>query len=525
MPTKLHKKSIIQKTILVSFSLLVSKFLGIIRDVIQIRYLGVGALSDAFNIAIKIPTVLRKIFAEGAFSAAFIPTIVKVMQEDDERQASRLMTSMYILFGALILGLCILVSLFPEAVIDICAPGFRAKAVELKTATNLIRILIYFVFFIFSSALLAGALQAKMHFAVPSWGPALLNIFYIGGMLICLHFGLPVDIFAYFLLLGGLVQVLLYLFVYFRLKFTFLWPNKKTRSYVKEVLYKFVPYVLSVSVVEINLFIDNRFASSLPTGSATLLNLSSRFMTLTLGAFAVAFSSILLSHFSRISRYAPKRLSFYLHESTQFVFWITVPVTLLMSFFAYDIFYTIFYRIAHNFTLSQVEEAASLLVAFLPGLFFFSLNKIVLSIYYSLHETKISTIITCVGTAVNVALNRLLMPSYGAWGIAVATSLAAVVQSLLFIFVLYRKFGFVLYYKRFVRFLGVYLAQLLSFSLIFYILYTLIVSFVNLYMPASADFLLHNIGLWLWVGPLSIALCGALYALRNKCGMKLYFLD
>ena len=74
--------------------------------------------------------------------------------------------------------------------IDICAPGFRTKAVELETATNLIRILIYFVFFIFSSALLAGALQAKMHFAVPSWGPALLNIFYIGGMLICLHFGL-----------------------------------------------------------------------------------------------------------------------------------------------------------------------------------------------------------------------------------------------------------------------------------------------------------------------------------------------
>lgn len=525
MPAQLHKKAILKKTVLVSISLLMSKFLGVIRDVIQIRYMGVGALSDAFNIAFKIPQLLRKIFAEGALSAAFIPTIVRVMKQDSEQQASKLVSAMYILFGALILGLCILVSLFPETVIDLCAPGFKSKALELQTATRLIQILIYFVFFIFISALLAGALQAKMHFAVPSWGPALLNIFYIGGLLICLHFGLSVDNFAYFVLLGGLVQALLFLFMYFKLNFTFVWPDRKTATYVKEVLYKFLPCVLSVSVVEINLFIDNRFASSLPTGSATLLNLSSRFMTITLGAFAVAFSSILLSHFSRISRYAPKRLSFYLLESTQFILWITVPVALLMSFFSYDIFYTIFYRIAKNFTLEQVEEAASLLVAFLPGLFFFSFNKMVLSIYYSLHETKLSTIITCIGTVTNVLLNRVLMPHYGAWGIAVATSLAAVLQAILFVIVLKQKFGFVLYHKRFMRFFIVYLAQLTLFGVIFLILYKLGVQFVKLYMPGSADFLLYNIGLWLWVGPLCLILCGFLYMMRNKYGMKLYFLD
>ncbi len=525
MPTKLHKKSILKNTAFVSFSLLMSKFLGVIRDVIQVRYMGVGALSDAFNIAFKIPQLLRKVFAEGALSAAFIPTIIKVMNQDSKEQASRLVVAMYMLFGVLIMGLCILVSYFPETVIDLCAPGFRTKAVELETATKLIRILIYFVFFIFSSALLAGALQAKMHFAVPSWGPALLNVFYIAGLLVCLHYGLTVDVFAYFLLLGGLVQALLYLFVYFRLDFTFLWPNKRTYGYLKEVLYKFLPCILSVGVVEINLFIDNRFASSLPVGSATLLNISSRFMTITLGAFAVAFSSILLSHFSRISRYAPKRLSFYLLESTQFMLWITLPVALLMGFFSYDIFYTIFYRIAKNFTLAQVEEASSLLVAFLPGLFFFSLNKMILSIYYSLHETKISTIITCIGTGTNVILNRILMPSYGAWGIAVATSLAAVLQAVLFVIILQQKFGFVLYYKRFARFLVAYSAQLTLFSLIFYILYKLCVAFVKLWLPGSADFLLHHIGLWLWVGPLCLVLCGLLYMIRNKYGLKLYFLD
>ena len=521
----MSRKSILKNTIVVSLSLLLSKFLGVIRDVIQVRYMGVGAISDAFNIAFKIPQLLRKIFAEGALSAAFIPTVVKVLNQDSQEQTNKLMAAMYLLFGIIIFALCLVVSLYPEVVIDLCAPGFRSKALELETAVSLIRILIFFVFFIFSSALLAGAMQAKMHFAVPSWGPALLNVFYILGLLVCLHFGLSVDTFAYFILLGGVVQALLYYFVYGKLGFSFSWPDKKTYGYLKEVLCKFLPCVLSVSVVEINLFIDNRFASSLPTGSATLLNLSSRFMTITLGAFAYAFSSILLSHFSRICRYAPKRLSFYLLEATKFILWITVPATLLMSFFAYDIFYTIFYKIAKNFTLEQVDEAASLLVAFLPGLFFFSFNKMALSIYYALHETKISTLITCIGTITNVVLNRLLMPYYGAWGIAVATSIAGVVQAILFVFVLHYKFELKLYGKRFIRFATTYLIQLLFFSLIFLILYKLGVAFVNIYMPSKADFLLHSIGLWLWVGPLCLLLAAGMYILRNIYGMKLYFLD
>ncbi len=521
MSTKLHKKSILKHTAFVSLASLMSKFLGVIRDVIQVRYMGVGALSDAFNIAFKIPQVLRKIFAEGALSAAFIPTIVK----QDQEQGSRLVTALFLLFGTLILVLCFLVSYFPETVIDLCAPGFRSKKLELQTAISLIRILIYFVFFVFSSALFAGALQSKMHFAVPSWGPALLNVFYIGGLLISLHYGLAISTFAYFILLGGLFQALLCLYVYTKLGFLFLRPNRATYGLVKEVLYKFLPCVLSVGVVEINLFIDNRFASSLPVGSATLLNIASRFMAITLSAFAVAFSSILLTHFSRISRYAPKRLSYYLLEATKFMIWITAPIALLMGFFSYDIFYTIFYRIAKNFTLEQVKEAASLLVAFLPGLFFFSLNKMILSIYYSLHSTGIPTVITFIGTGTNVLLNRLLMPSYGAWGIAVATSLAAVLQAILFIIVLHWKFGFALYYKRFGRFLMGFAAQLTLFWIIFYTLYKLCVAFVKLYLPGYEDFLLHHIGLWLWVGPLCLGLCGILYIMRTTCGLKLYFLD
>ncbi len=522
---KLHKKSILKKTAAVSILLLLSKFLGVAREILQVRYLGVGPLSDAFNSVMKIPNLLRKVFADGAMNAAFIPTVVQVMKNESETQASRLTTLMSIFFGIVIGLLCIIVSVFPEPFILLSAPGFREKPVEFASAVSLMRIVIYFVFFVFWSALLAGALQAKMHFTIPSWGPALLNIFYIGGLMACLQFGLPIEVFAYFLLAGGLAQALLYLFVYFKLHFTIALPNKTTWKYFKEVMIKFIPCLLSTSVIEVNLFIDNRFASTLPTGSITLLTVSSRFMSIALGAFAVAFSSILLSHFSRISSYAPSRLSFYLHESTKLILWVTVPFALLMGFFSYDIFYTIFYKLAKNFTLEQVSEGAVLLQAFLPGLFFFSMNKMMLTIYYALHETRYTTAITIAGTVANVLLNRLLMPLYGAVGIAIATSLGAVLQTVLFLLVLQARFGFQIYYRKMASFIARFAIQLLFAIALFLVLFKLCVACVTLVFPAYADILLHHIGLWFWVGPLCLALVGILYYGRNKWGMRLYFLD
>jgi putative peptidoglycan lipid II flippase len=523
--TKLHKKSILKKTASVSASLLFSKLLGVVREVVQVSYLGVGELSDAFNTALKLPNLLRKIFAEGALSAAFVPTIIKVTAEDSQDQASKLMSLTYAVFGTLVLLLCLIISCYPHLFITLIAFGFADKPIEMESAISIIRILIYFVFFAFTSALLQSALQAKMHFAVPAWGPTLLNVFYIGGVAFCHWKSYSVEIFSYFFLFGGLVQALIYAYVYLRLHFTVAWPDSATYRYFKEVLTKFLPCLVSVSIVEINLIIDNNFASSLPAGSMTLLTLSSRFMMIALGAFAVAFTTILLPHFSRISTYAPKRLSFYLLESTKFIFWVIAPVALLMSFFAYDIFYTIFYRLTGDFSLSKVSIAASLLTAFLPGLFFFSVNKMLLSIFYALHETWYTGVITVIGVLVNVIFNRLLMGYYGAWGIATATVTAAVVQTMLLLIVLQRRLGLKVYMRPFARFFSIYLIQLGVSMVAFLGCYHLIVWAILRVVPQYADFLLYHIGLWLWVGPLSLLMMGVLYYMRNKSGFNLYFLE
>jgi putative peptidoglycan lipid II flippase len=524
MQTRLHKKSILKKTAQVGISLLFSKFLGIARDVLQVKYLGVGPFSDAFNIAFRIPNALRKVFAEGALSAALIPTLVKIMKGDHEEAVSKLLTLTFIAIGAAILVLCLAVVAFPHVIVWLFAPGFMHKEVEFSTTVHLIRILIFFIFFIFSSALLAGAMQAKHHFTIPSWGPALLNVVYIGGLLLALGYDLSVERFAYFILLGGLLQLVVYLIVYFRLNFRFLWPDKDTWGSFKEVMKKFLPCIASVSAIEINLLIDARFASMLPPGSATLLILASRFMTIALGAFAVAFSSILLPHFSRITTYAPRRLSFYLLESAKFILWVIAPVMLLMSFFAHDIFYTIFYKLTDNFSLEQVTEAATVLIIFLTGLFFSSLNKLILSIYYSLHETFLPTVITFIGALSNFLLNRLFVPHVGIFGIATATSLSTLIQLLLLVLVLYKKFNFVLYLQDFFSFAVRYMVQLGITSGLFYLLYKVFVLVIQQLLPQYAEFLLHTIGLWFWVGPLSLFFFGTLYLLRKRFNVIVHFL-
>ncbi len=525
MADKLHKKSILKTTAGVSAALLFSKMMGVVREIVQVSYLGVGSLSDAFNTAMKIPTLLRRLFAEGALRAAFVPTIIRVTSEDSQEQASRLMTLTYMVFGSLVLLLCVIISLFPQPFIFLIAKGFADKPKEMALAMDIIRIVVFYVFFLFTSALLATALQAKMHFTVPAFGPALLNVFYIGGLLISMYFGLSVDMFCLFLLLGGLVQALLFAYVYFRLNFAILWPDMITYGYFKQVMYKFIPCLMSVSPIAINLIVDNRFASTLPAGSLTLLSISSKFMMITLGAFAEAFSTILLSHFSRVSTYAPKRLSYYLLESTKLIFWVTIPVVFLMSFFAYDIFYTIFYRLAGNFTLAQVGQASTLLIAFLPGLFFSSINKILLSLLYALHKTRYAMYTTIGGVGTNFLLNRLLMPYYGALGIAMATAIAAAVQSILLLIVLRTRLGFTLYLKRFAEFVMAYILQLLLFIGVFLVLYNLGVFGITYGMPGFKDVLLHNVGLWFWIGPICLIAVGVLYYIRKTFGVHMYFLD
>jgi putative peptidoglycan lipid II flippase len=521
MSVALHKKSILKKTFEIGSSTLLSRFFGVIREFLWVRYLGAGAISDAFFTAFKIPNSLRKIFAEGALSAALIPTFVSVVRKDKE-QASSLISLSFLIFEGFLVLICALMMFYAEAVLHVIVPGFSPE--HIAYTIPFLQILMPFILFVSSSAILAGALQSVGHFFVPAFAPVLLNIIYIGATAVCLFFSWPVEYFCFFIVLGGVVQLAIHVYMYLKLHFTFAKINKQTWLDFKDVLIKFFPCLLSMSVMEVGLFIDTSFASYLPAGSMSLINYAYRFMGIPLGVFAVSFSTILLPHFSRVGAYAPKRMGYYLLETTKFVYWVTIPAMILMMFFAEKFFHTLF--LSDKFTLLQVHEARNILIAFLVALFFFSLNKILLNIYYSLHVTSIPTVISIFATVLNIILDYVLLTKYQAVGLAAATTLSiGVIQTMLLALGLFWKFKFKIYFKNFFDFFIRYTIKLILVLSVAYFLYGLIERYIELLPQGLAQFLLYGLGFWFWVGPLCGMVMIALFYLRKAFKIELHFLD
>ena len=515
------RKTIIQKTIQVGGSTLVSRFLGVIRDVLTVHFLGATALSDAFFTAWKVPNLFRKIFAEGALSAAFVPTIVQVVKKRGRQGVSSMMSLGFLVFESMVLLLCAAVIYFAHPFIALIAPGFSAEQIE--NGVVFLRILMPFIFFISTNALIAGPLQAVGHFFIPAFGPVLLNIVYIIGLIVCMFFSLPVTILCWFILLGGFIQLIAYVSTFWYLDFRFGAIGRTDIIAFGSILAKFGLCLISMSVMEVGLFVDTSFGSYLSKGSITLISYASRFMGIPLGVFAVAFSTILLPHFSRISSYAPKRLGFYLLEATKLVWWVTIPIALSMMLLSQQIFSTLF--LSDQFTLQNVHEAASILNAFLAGLFFFAINKILSNVYYSLHHTFIPGVIAMIAVFFNIFLDWMLLDAWGAVGLAIATSAAGILQAILLFMVLYHHFNLPFYFQNFLHFIIRYAIQIILVGVPFIALYYGIKLLVSSHFPSLAYLFFQTVVLWVWIAPLLALFIGLLYYTRALFGVRLLFFE
>ncbi len=517
MTQVLTKNNIRKKTIETGSLTLLSRAFGLVRELILARYLGVA---DTFWAAYRIPNFFRKIFAEGALSAAFVPSVVHTMRTGGKHEVNALMTLVCIVFEGLLLLFCSIILLFSKPLLALLTPGFTPEQI-VQTVPMLV-VLTPFVFFISGCALFAGALQAVNHFFIPAVAPILFNAVLIVGLMVSMACNFPTISFCYLVVIGGFVQFLAHVMIYLHLRLGFTGPTRKSLDVGGQILLKFVTCIPGMAMAEVSLFIDTAFASYIP-GAISGLQYANRFMGIPLGAFATAFSTILLPHFSRISSYAPRRLSFYLLESTKLIFWVTVPVTLGMMFFAHQIFYTLF--VSEKFSMAQAVMTGNILIASVAGLFFFSLNKILLNIYYASHNTFVPAIISVISMGVNIILNFVLIRCMQAPGLALGTTIAAAVQTALSLFFLYYKLNFSFYGKAFLEFLYRYTIQLaavgggmmLAYAGLYYAFGTL--------APSLSYFLLHSMGFWLWVGPLCAGAFLLLLYTRKLFKVKLYFLD
>jgi putative peptidoglycan lipid II flippase len=512
------RKSILKKTQQVGLYTLLSRCLGIMREYLTVRYMGATAIADAFFTAWKVPNLLRKIFAEGALSATFVPAVIKTIRSEGKHSVHGLMFLGFIAIEGFVLLLCAVAMIGAHYVITFIAPGFLSD--QVATAVLYLRILMPFIFLISTSALLAGPLQAIGQFFVPAFGPVLLNIAFIAGLIICLWYHLPVTALCWFIIVGGIIQLIAHIIVYIQHGFSFRFFDRQDIKKFGWVLIRLIPSVLSMSVVEMGMVIDTSFATLLPAGSVSLLYYANRFMGIPLGVFAVALSTTLLPYFSRVGAYAPRRLSFYLLETTKLVWWVTVPVAVIMMLLSQKLFVTLF--LSEKFSLAQAYQAASILMVTLCGLFFFSINKILSNVYYALHQTWIPAVIAVLSVGINILLDWLLIGYYQAVGLAAATTIAAMIQTLLLYGILAYIFQLPLYINNLLLFIGRYAMQLIIIGAFFISIYWL---FLLILMLLSLSFFIDRIGFWVWVGPLCVLFMGMLYMSRQWFNIRILFLE
>lgn len=522
MHIRLSKKTIVQKTVQVATATLLSRLFGIVREVLMVSYLGAGALSDAFIAAFRIPNSLRKIFAEGALSATFIPTLVATMRKDGQQSANRLMTIGFLVFEGGVLLICALAMFKADVVLKFVAPGFSDA--QILNAIPLLHLLMPFILFISSSALLAGALQAAGKFLIPAYAQVILNSIVITGLLVILHFNLPVTYLCIVYLLGGCITFIAHFLAYLRLNFNFSSINFATLKTFWLTLVRFIPCSISMSITEVSAIIDCRFSSYLAVGTLSLVNYANRFLGIPVGVFGVAFSTILLPHLSHIGTYAPRRMSFYLLEASKLIFWVMLPAAIIMSIVSEKFFHTIFVATG-KFSIMQAEEAGRILTAYLIGLASLSFNKILLNVYYALHSAWIPFWISVITTAINIGANMALIGPYGATGLALATSLSVIIQTVLLVILLNTYFGLRIYIGVFMHFLLRYTIQLICILLPALYVYTWMPRLIAHSFPTWNTFLLFRLGFWLWASPLWLIALLVIFITRKLFGIRLYFID
>lgn len=431
----MSRRAIMRKTKQVALLTITSRLLAIVRAFFQVRFLGMSGLSDAFLAAFRIPNFLRKIFAEGALSAAFVPVFVDLIKNDKRGQAHSLMSYMFLLVQGLLGAATVFVWWHPAAAIYVVAPGFGA--VQVAQAIPLVRTLFPFILFISSSALFAGALQAVNCFTVAAFAPTLLNVLFISALAVCTACGYTPTAFAWFIVLSGAMHLLLHTVYYVAYSFSFGPLTKGARTLLGTVVKRFGPALLGLSVLELNAVIDGMFASYLAPGSVTILHYGYRFTGIPVGVFGVAFSTVMLSHFARTSSYARARFSYYVIEAAKLTALMMVPATIAMWFLAPVIFKTFLWGKADA---ARVMTAAWGLRVYMLGALFFCFNRVLMSLAYALHNSWLPMAVTLGATTLNVIGNVIALQCGSYTGIAFSTVISTGIATTFFMLAILNQY-------------------------------------------------------------------------------------
>jgi len=366
----------------------VSRILGFVRDTLIARVFGAGMLSDAFIVAFKIPNLLRRISAEGAFSQAFVPILAEYKSQRSFEETQGLVNRVATWLGIILVVVTLLGMLAAPFIVSFIAPGFRADAAKMQLTVELLRITFPYIFFISLVSMAGGVLNTYNRFGIPAFTPVWLNVSMILAVLFFAdHFDEPIKVLAWAVFVGGFLQLVFQIPFLKQIGLLPKFDFRRDDEGVWRILKLMGPAVLGVSVAQISLILNTVFASFLVTGSVSWLYYADRLMEFPTGVLGVALGTILLPSLSKA--YAGKDDT----EYSQLLDWglrltciLAAPAAVALAVLSAPLVTSLFFY--GKFTPLDVAMTQQALIAYSIGLLGLILVKILAPGFYARQNIK-----------------------------------------------------------------------------------------------------------------------------------------
>ena len=426
--------NLIKSTGTFSFFTIISRILGYVRDILIAIFLGTGLLADAFFVAFRIPNTFRRLFAEGTFNAAFVPSYASELA-NGKKKSEKFATNIFSLLILILFFLVLIIEIFMPFFVFLIAPGFSGSETKMQLAVSLTRITFPFLFFISLSSFFSAILNSHNRFAVAAAAPIILNILLISILFYGNILGDKLVIYlSYAVTIAGIIQFL-YLYIYVK---KFYSPkilfNIKIDNKVKNFFSKLLPSIFSSGVTQINILIGTIIAS-FQAGAVSYLYYADRIYQINLAIAGIAIGTVILPQLSKfVINNNFEKITLIQNKALEFSLFLSIPAAAALLISSEEIISALFGY--GSFDKNSVENSSRALFYFALGLPAFSLIKVFSNFYFARHNTKTPFYISLISVILNILISVTFFKTIGFIIIPIATTISSWFNSILLFFYL-----------------------------------------------------------------------------------------
>ena len=448
-------ETLVRSAGIVSAAIFLSRITGVIREIVMARLFGAGEIYDAFLLGFRIPNLTRDLFAEGALSSAFVPVFTKYLSTKGKAEAAELSNLVATALLVVVSMLCALGMIFSPQLVNLLAPGFAQIPGKFALAVKLARIMFPFLLLVALAAQAMGILNSCNQFGVPALSSTFFNIGSVGfglvlGFVAGPRLGLsPIEGMAYGVVVGGAWQLFWQVPSLIRRGFVFRPRFDLSHPGLRNIAHLMGPAIVGNASVQVNVMVNTNFASSITDAAGHIMNgpvswlgYAFRFMMLPLGLFGVAIGSATLPAISRSAATGDMaEFRNTLSRSLGLIFLLTIPSSVALAVLG-DSMIALVYQ-GGKFRVSDTHQTALALSCYAVGLAGYAAIKVLAPAFYALNDARTPMIVSLISIVINaaVASSMVKLAGLGHAGLALSTSIVALVSSVVLFEVLRRRVG------------------------------------------------------------------------------------